>query len=465
MLKHIRSFSKPVGAVGLMVLLVGPAPSFSSEEAVSLQTSAGFKENYRVSDADKRSYWAHTFSSGAHNLSVRGENVYAAWYDVRNGDSDIIFTRSTDGGKTFSPNIRVNDDRGKAKQYKPSLGLDASGVIYILWRDDRRGHADIFFSRSEDGGKTFSKNRRVNDDKGWAYQGNPSLAASPDGYVYASWSDNRNGQDDIYFAASRNGGKTFSRNLRLNQDEGRAVQSHPSVAAGPGGLVVVAWEDFRSGQSEIYMARSTDGGKTFEPNRSIRAGSSVSPVSSREPRVPGAVQISPSVTVGPQGWVAVAWSEFVRDPITLEPPDAATGETLWWEEVRRGDADIQVALSTDGGKRFGPPIRVNDDTVGSPQAFPSVALDANGKAYVAWEDFRDGEPNIYFTEFQGGTVNIGTNRKVNDDSGRSGQSHPSLAVDPTGRSYVLWTDGRGNPFVEHSEEDEEGNDVYFTSGE
>jgi hypothetical protein len=421
------------------------------ERKVSLNAESFFAPNYRVSDGEKRLHWAHTFSSGARSLAVSGKEVYAVWYDVRKGDSDVFFAKSADRGLSFGRNIRVNDDRGKAKQYKPTLGVDRAGTIYSIWRDDRRGHADIYFSRSNNGGERFSRNRRLNDDRGWAYQGNPSLGVSPEGGVFAAWSDSRNEQDDIYLTASQDGGRSFSRNVRINDDEGKSVQSHPTVGAGSGGLVIVAWEDFRNKKAEIYLARSTDSGKTFERNRKALPA-------------PGrGQQISPSIAVGSNGWVALAWAEFVPQAVTLAPPNAAIGETTWWEDVRVDDADIFVSVSTDGGAHFGVPVKVNDDPAGNPQAFPSVAIGLEGRLFVAWEDLRNGQADIYFAEIEG-RVGISPNRIVNDDTHGTAQDHPSLAVDAAGRPYLIWTDSRGNTFAERNDDDEEGNEVYFTHG-
>ncbi|HUK56389.1 MAG TPA: sialidase family protein [Nitrospiria bacterium] len=425
-----------------------------SSPASSIKSPASsFQPNHRITDAGRRSFWAHTFSSGAHSVAVRGGEVFTAWYDVRNGDSDVFFAKSDDRGATFGPNVRVNDDTGRARQYKPSLGLDAAGAIYMIWRDDRRGHADIFFARSEDGGKTFTKNLLLNDDNGWAYHGNPSIGVSPEGNVYAAWSDDRNGEGDIYFTVSHDRGRSFGRNLRLNDDAGRSVQSHPTVGAGAGGLVVVAWEDFRNGRSEIYLTRSIDGGRTFEPNRRVVSGAD------------GTVQVSPSIAVDPHGRVAVAWAQFRPQSGPVDPPDAAKGETLWWEKVRQGDADIDLAVSADGGAHFSPSSRVNDDRTDRPQAFPSVAFDPRGGIDLAWEDFRNGQADIYFAQIGPGQVGLRANEKVNDDAARARHYHPSLAVDEQGRAYLLWTDGRGNPFVSSADADahteEEGNDIYF----
>jgi hypothetical protein len=157
-------------AAGIAVLAAGwvvwADPADQKEEA-SISLSGVFGKNHRITDAAKRSYWAHTFSSGAHSLAVHGRNIYAVWYDFRNMNSDVFFAKSTDGGLTFGSNVQVNDDHGNSRQYKPTMGVDAAGNIYMIWRDDRRGHADIFFARSTDGGTTFSKNRRLNGIRRW----------------------------------------------------------------------------------------------------------------------------------------------------------------------------------------------------------------------------------------------------------------------------------------------------------
>jgi hypothetical protein len=191
--------------------------------------------------------------------------IYAAWQDYRRNQADIYFAKSAGGGKTFSRNLRVNDDIGRAGQLYPSLAVDARGVLYLAWHDFRKGNQDIYFSRSTDGGQTFGRNIRVNDDHDTAGQFNPSLGVDAEGTVYLAWHDLRAGNADIYFSASRDGGVTFRPNRRLNDDRGEAYQFHPSLMAGRGRTVAVAWEDYRNGQADIYLAYSVDGGDTFGP--------------------------------------------------------------------------------------------------------------------------------------------------------------------------------------------------------
>ncbi len=227
----------------------------------------------------------------------RNGTIYAAWQDYRRNQADIYFAKSTDGGQTFSRNLRVNDDIGRAGQLYPSIAVDARGRLYLAWHDFRKGNQDIYFSRSTDGGKTFSRNIRVNDDQGTAGQFNPSLGVDAEGTVYLAWHDLRDGNADIYFAVSRDGGATFDPNLKINDDRGDAYQFHPSLGVGSKGAVAVAWEDYRNGQADIYLAYSVDGGHTFRPNVRVN--------SDRRP----ADHLHAALAIGEHHELAVIWED------------------------------------------------------------------------------------------------------------------------------------------------------------
>ena len=428
-------------------------PSASGGEGETIPAALpalGFELNRRISDYEQAHYWTHTFSSGGHGTALFGDSLYAVWYDVRRGNADVYLAKSTDGGRSFGPNKRVNDDTTAAVQYKPSIGVDGQGTIYIAWRDGRKGNADIFFAKSADGGKTFSKNSQLNDDRGVAYQGNPTLAVNSKGLVAVAWSDARNGKDDIYITVSKDQGRTFSANRRVNDDPETTAHSHPSLAVDETGTVYAAWEDFRNDNSDIYLARSLDGGATFGPNRKVNDDSGSAP------------QISPSLVIGPSGQILVAWGDFRGSAVMLPPPHSATGEEQRWEVSRTGNADIYFAGSSDGGKTFSNNVRLNDDPGTAAQAFPSLAVNTQGAIAVAWEDFRNGDVDIYMTKSPDGGRTFGPNRRVNDDSGKADQSHPSVALGPSGRVYLIWTDTRNNRFSSRgSAEDDEGDDVYF----
>ena len=88
-------------------------------------------------------------------------NLYVNWSDQKNGpdDTDIWLTRSTDGGKTWTDRIRVNDDDSGKHQFFSWMDVDpVTGYIYIVFYD-RRAYADnntdVYLAYSTDGGTSF----------------------------------------------------------------------------------------------------------------------------------------------------------------------------------------------------------------------------------------------------------------------------------------------------------------------
>jgi hypothetical protein len=197
--------------------------------------------------------------------------VTVAWTDFRNYNWDIFSTTSTDRGVTFGPNVRV-DDFGPAIERlhgNPTVALAQRGArIVVSWPDLRAREADtnIFFATSGDAGGSYSANDRL-DSSGAGFdpdtdtpsgQWAPQLAARRDD-VCAAWQDNRLGNNDVFFAASADGGASFGIDERVDDSGGGpSNQYNPDVAITRrrGETVCyVVWEDTRDGDSDIYLAR------------------------------------------------------------------------------------------------------------------------------------------------------------------------------------------------------------------
>ena len=108
------------------------------------------------------------------------ETLYAVWNDGRwettfdyygntGRHGDIAFSRSTDGGQTWTEPARVNDDPpgNGIDQWQPQIAIGPGGLLGVTWydrRDDPSGYLyDIYYSQSQDGGNTWSANQRVSD--------------------------------------------------------------------------------------------------------------------------------------------------------------------------------------------------------------------------------------------------------------------------------------------------------------
>jgi hypothetical protein len=145
-------------------------------------------------------------------------NIYVAWTGYQNNQFDILFSSSSDEGATWSTPIKINDDTGSADQWQIQGGfiIDAKGTLQAAWRDERDGVYNQYYSNSTDGGKTWSKNIKISDQgfdiatfpRPGDYNG---LAVAPNGTLYAVWVDGRDDGDsytDIYFSYMLQGGGT-----------------------------------------------------------------------------------------------------------------------------------------------------------------------------------------------------------------------------------------------------------------
>jgi len=221
--------------------------------------------------------WIVADTSGTH-----AGNLYIGWTQFTLAASDLMFSRSTDGGKTWSQPIKLNsvpglprDDNGALEGFHGVVGPD--GALYTIW-DDRDG---IMMAVSRDGGRTFSKDRRI-IPAGPGYFGITGVSRSNGfpqigmdmrgkrgGNLYVAWSDYSNGDVDVFVSSSGDYGKTWNAPVRVNSDpiHNGKDQFFQWMAVDPqSGAVNLIFYDRRTDnqQTAVTLARSTDGGKTFQ---------------------------------------------------------------------------------------------------------------------------------------------------------------------------------------------------------
>jgi hypothetical protein len=211
-------------------------------------------------------------------------NLYIGWTRWTLTNSELLFVRSTDDGKTWSMPIEIDngpglprDDNGALEGFAGTVGPD--GTVYAVWADGK----NIVMTESHDGGQTFSGTRNIIEtapimftiDDVERSNGFPQIAIDPrggasGGRVYVTWSDYRNGDVDVFCSTSEDHGETWSPAVRANNDAQHdgADQYFQWMTLDPSdGAVYVVFYDRRGDpanrKSTITLARSTDGGKTF----------------------------------------------------------------------------------------------------------------------------------------------------------------------------------------------------------
>ncbi|MEM1204138.1 MAG: sialidase family protein [Acidobacteriota bacterium] len=143
----------------------------------------------------------------------RGDVHVLASVDPPGSDPlDVRTSRSTDGGVTWSPSVRVNDDAGDAWQWFGTLSVAPDGRLDAVWNDTRADTSgvtflsELYYASSEDEGVTWSVNEALSPafdpHVGWPQQqklGDYYDMVSDDDYAHLAWAATFNGEQDVYY--------------------------------------------------------------------------------------------------------------------------------------------------------------------------------------------------------------------------------------------------------------------------
>lgn len=199
---------------------------------------------------------------------IRGPQgeLFVAWTEFEGG---LRFTRSTDGGQTFSDSYRVaGSDERPARA--PSLGTSPEGVIYLVWTVGEDEAADIHFTSSENSGESFGPARVATESNG--HSDAPKVAVDDGGRVHLVFGESPQGPEvryQIYYASMDVGEEVFDspRPISTVEENGsRQAANFASIAIDEDDNLMVVWEhysDFQGPPRGLASSRSFDGGETF----------------------------------------------------------------------------------------------------------------------------------------------------------------------------------------------------------
>jgi hypothetical protein len=286
-----------------------------------------------------------------------------------------------------APDTRLNAVT-TGRQVNPYLIADGEGVVMAVWEDGRDGDLDdrdIYLRYSTDEGQTWGGEIRVNDDPPHANQLNPVAAMSTDGDLLVAWQDNRNGDYDIYTQRFTLSGVTLVRvgsNMLVGGAGGHVAgdQINPDIAVDEDGGFHVVWQDGRNGNYDIFTTSyvSFGGGYMWTNVTRVNDDPNLTQQSNPAINVIDWFRVTHvDYTIGPGPDYEVTVTDVVTEPVTVL--------AVIWEDYRQGNGDIAIALSVDGGETFSFDRFLNDDAhpddppnpLGPDQLDPDVTLTKN----------------------------------------------------------------------------------------
>jgi len=306
------------------------------------------------------------------------------------GFGEVYFSRSTDGGKNFSKAVNISNTPLGSDH--PAIAVDANGAINVVWDDSSLVpfRPEILFTRSTDEGATWSAPKNISNTPTTS-SSRANIAVDNKGGISVVWVDGGR----VLFTRSADGGLTWLEPKSVSGQHGPNGLYSPAVTVDRGGGIYIAWS---VANALSFITRSMDSGATFSSPISISA---------EKPT------LNPNLAVDQAGTIYAVWS------------DASSG-TL----------QVLFAWSKDRGDTFSPPVNISRS--GRILALePRIAVDPNGMIWVAWTQiFSSGLPQVFMASSSGVAGDFSQPVNLSFTAGNGWLSN--LAVGPAGDVDVVW---------------------------
>lgn len=313
--------------------------------------------------------------------------------------------------------VQVNDDTGENGQ---AIGPEKTAVVvkdttvYAVWQDFRNvsdtASPDIYFAKGviENNNVSFGLNVMVNDVPHMPLNDKPSapaMAVGDNGNIYVVWTDNRNIDNqlegvDVYFARSTNGGVSFEANQLIGSTTGG---SGAAAIATAGDYVYVVYEHCCDPANNVLdFVLSADNGQSFSPLETIY--------------------------IPQEGETG-----------TGEPTIAAQGSNVFIAfQLKTTDDGNKVACmnSNNYGGSFSDPLFIYDDEGSATQSDMSIAVSGEN-VYVTWHDVRE-PAGVYFSVSNDNGVSFPSTQLIIE----TGSTYPVPAISAQGDHVAITYCGR-----------------------
>jgi hypothetical protein len=332
-------------------------------------------------------------------------------------DGYVLVSHSEDQGKHFSATVKVNalpEYVAASGETRPKILLAKNGNIYVSWTQslDVPFAGNIRFSRSIDGGITFSEPITVNDNLDPITHRFEAMGINNRGQIFLAWLDKRealSAKDKgekyngiaVYSAMSDNDGKSFHPNIKVADHTCECCRV--AMAVDKTDTPVIVWR-------HIF-------GKNVRDHGMARLDGSASNANELIPQ---------RVTF--DNWEVEACPHH-------GPSLSITGDIyhMAWFNLGTERKGLFYAHSTDAGKTFSVPLSVGNN---AHQAGHASVLGIGKNVYLAWKEFDGETTSIYAMHSNDNGNRWGEVQKISET--RDVSDHP-LLIAHNDQVYLSWS--------------------------
>jgi hypothetical protein len=310
------------------------------------------------------------------------------------------------------------------------LAVDGNGVIHVVWSEDDPLYDEIHYGSSTDGGATWScstADRLISFNDGEGVFDTCEIAIDSQNNIFVVWSEDEpepSGQNEIMLSYSTDGGATWSgsaADVVISDPLQDDTSNYPTVVADLNDTIHVVYNKTEavSGAAKIHTTRSTDGGVTWS---AVSGGDQVITSTANN-----YADSNADIGVDSSGTLWVSYKKYLGTGV---------------------GSQMYITKSTDGGVTWsGTTAETAISTLFNIASLPQICVDSSDNIHVVWyasdETASPYHYEAYHTHSTDGGVTWSGNsgpQMISYESGTDDNSafYPKIAADHCGNVTVAW---------------------------
>jgi hypothetical protein len=362
-------------------------------------------------------------------------NIHIVYSEYAESYREIWYTMLDKDGNTLIEDTRITPDDDNDST-RPAIVIDSTNKVHITWRDwrwdDGESH-EVTYTKLDpslddmDGNAANPATITLVDDKrltniGSYYILSVRMAIDSNDAIHIVFDDYDN--DDIDYMKIDKDGNELIATTALRDNVGH-WRGYPGVALDSNDNVHITWAEYEevTDYDEVYfmMLDGSDGSTMIDATLITTADSSYSK------------------------WASIAVDDEDKVHIVFQDYSDSTTHEIWYTKLDPSLDDQSGDAANDGTITLIPEKRLTSDD-GDLSRHPTIAISCGRYIHVAWEEYDSDNVNYMLLDKDGSVVD--DNTALTTSGGAAGASYipwtmPYIDVDANGKAYIVWSDYRG----------------------